>query len=150
MYAIRSYYGHLDHAAGMAGLIKAVLALKNKKIPPNIHFNMPNRKINFEESPVYINDRLKEWETNGFPRKCGISSFGLSGTNVHVVLEEAPAIADEEGVKQASSWQVLTFSAKEKNALRKSLSDFYEYVENAGRITSYNVCYTKLLRGCGC
>lgn len=88
--SVKSSIGHLDHAAGIAGLIKAVLALKYKKLPPSLHFTRPNSKIDFSDSPVFVNDILREWECEGSPRRCGVSSFGLSGTNSHVILEEAP------------------------------------------------------------
>jgi polyketide synthase PksN len=86
--SVKTNVGHLDHAAGIVAVIKAVLAIRNCQIPPSLHFIKPNRKINFPESPVYVNDRLTSWPDQGFPRRCGVSSFGLSGTNCHLVLEE--------------------------------------------------------------
>lgn len=88
--SVKTNVGHLDEAAGIAGLIKTVLALKHKSIPPSLHFQQPNPNIDFANSPFYVNTALTEWKTNGTPRRAGVSSFGMGGTNCHVVLEEAP------------------------------------------------------------
>ena len=90
--SVKTNLGHLDSAAGLAGIIKSVLALKHKQIPPSIHFSKPNRNIDFENSPVFVNNELVEWEGGMTPRRCGVSAFGLSGTNCHIVLEEAPSV----------------------------------------------------------
>ncbi|MEM8664746.1 MAG: type I polyketide synthase, partial [Pseudomonadota bacterium] len=82
--------GHLESAAGVTGLIKAVLALKHRQIPANIHYQTPNPDIDFEASPFRVVERLTPWERRGHPRRAGVNSFGIGGTNVHVVLEEAP------------------------------------------------------------
>ena len=81
--------GHLSSAAGVAGLIKTVLALEHKLLPPSLHFTRPNPQIDFANSPFYVNTKLSEWKTNGHPRRAGVSSFGIGGTNAHVILEEA-------------------------------------------------------------
>nr|WP_279379100.1 ketoacyl-synthetase C-terminal extension domain-containing protein [Acetivibrio straminisolvens] len=94
--ALKTNIGHLDNAAGIASMVRAVLALGKKEIPPILHFEKPNRNINFEDSPLYINKVLLPWNTAGFPRRCGVSAFGLSGTNCHVVLEEPPANAEKD------------------------------------------------------
>jgi acyl transferase domain-containing protein/acyl carrier protein len=107
--------GHLDSAAGIAGFIKAVLALGHQEIPPSLHFKKPNRKIDFEDSPVYVNDQPTPWEAVGFPRRCGVSAFGLSGTNCHIVLEEAPVLPGQGGDEPRR--QVLALSAKSENSL---------------------------------
>lgn len=84
---VKTNMGHLDYASGIAGLIKTLLVLQKRSIPSNLHFHLPNRKIAFAESPVYVNDRLLPWEEET-AMICGVSSFGLSGTNCHVVVEE--------------------------------------------------------------
>lgn len=89
--SLKTNIGHLDHAAGIAGLLKAILSLVHKQLPPTLHYRTPNRNIPFVDSPVYVNDELTPWETDGEARRCGVSAFGMSGTNCHVVLEEAPA-----------------------------------------------------------
>ncbi|MGL5078155.1 MAG: beta-ketoacyl synthase N-terminal-like domain-containing protein, partial [Waterburya sp.] len=74
--SVKTNIGHLDAAAGITGLIKTVLALKHQQIPPSLHFQQPNPKINFANSPFYVNTELKEWKTPGYPRRAGVSSFG--------------------------------------------------------------------------
>ncbi|MDP4183345.1 MAG: beta-ketoacyl synthase N-terminal-like domain-containing protein, partial [Bacillota bacterium] len=89
--SVKTNVGHLDSAAGVTGLIKTVLALKNKIIPPSLNFERPNPKIDFHNSPFYVNTNIKEWKSSsGEPLRAGISSFGIGGTNAHVVLEEGP------------------------------------------------------------
>lgn len=112
--SVKSNIGHLDASAGLAGLLKAVLALQKGKIPPTINFERPNKMIAFHKSPVYVNTKLREWETDGFPRRCGVSSFGFSGTNCHVILEEAPhmeAGKDKKDNKEGD-FRILTFQQK--------------------------------------
>jgi len=94
--SVKTNIGHLDTAAGIAGLIKAVLALKYRLIPPSLHFNNPNPKLDIENSPFYINTELKEWKRNSYPLRAGVCSFGIGGTNAHMVLEEWPR---EEGAR---------------------------------------------------
>ena len=87
--SIKSNIGHLDNAAGVTGVIKGILSLKHRTLFPSLHFDTPNPFIDFANSAAYVNSGLQPWETGGdFPRRCGISSFGLSGTNAHLILEE--------------------------------------------------------------
>jgi phthiocerol/phenolphthiocerol synthesis type-I polyketide synthase E len=89
--AVKSNVGHLDTAAGVAGLIKTVLALERRQIPPTLHFTAPNPEIDLAATAFRINGALLPWDTDRLPRRAGVSSFGIGGTNAHVVLEEAPA-----------------------------------------------------------
>src|SRR6185436_1992558 len=89
--SVKTNIGHLDSAAGIAGLIKVVEALKHEKIPPTLHVSVPNRKIDFADSPFQLNSEPVEWRAGAVPRRAGVSSFGVGGTNAHVVVEEAPA-----------------------------------------------------------
>ena len=105
---VKSNVGHLYSAAGAAGFIKTVLALKHRLIPPTLHFNSPNPQIDLKNSPFYINTSLKEWENNGVPLRAGVSSFGIGGTNAHIILEEAPKTEDrrqttEDGLQMAGT-----------------------------------------------
>lgn len=104
--------GHLDNIAGMGSLIKVLLMIQHKEIPPIINFKSPNSKINFINSPVYINDKVSKWESEFDVLRCGVSSFGLSGTNCHVVLEE---YVDEfiPRIKDDSKKYIFTLSARE-------------------------------------
>ncbi|MDN3492159.1 polyketide synthase [Winogradskyella bathintestinalis] len=112
--SIKSNMGHLTAAAGVAGLIKTVLALKHRQIPPTLGFEKPNPAIDFENSPFYVNNTLIPWDSEG-TRKAGVSSFGIGGTNVHIVVEEYVA---EQKVSDASRpVQLLPWSAKTPNSL---------------------------------
>lgn len=137
--SIKSNLGHLDNAAGMAGLLQAVMALKNKKIPPVFHFNLPNSRISFTESPVYVNKELSDWVTEGHPRRCGISSFGFSGTNCHVILEEAPEkiINNDE-----NNINIFTVSAKSDMAFRKLLVEYSILFTEQEKVNVSDLCFT--------
>ena len=137
--SVKSNVGHLDCAAGMAGLLKATLMLVNKKMPPIVHFRQPNRKVDFIDSPVYIQDRLSPWNKGDTPRRCGISSFGLSGTNAHVILEEAPAPNAKKSKKQL---QILVLSARTKNALENMLASYKDFARYNPECNLDNFCFT--------
>jgi acyl transferase domain-containing protein/NAD(P)-dependent dehydrogenase (short-subunit alcohol dehydrogenase family)/acyl carrier protein len=107
--SVKSNMGHLDSAAGVAGFIKAVLAVKHRQIPPTLHFTAPNPKINFQDGPFYVNNELKEWKNSHGPLRAGVSSFGIGGTNAHVILEEAP---DRMPSQQTNKPLLLVVSAK--------------------------------------
>ncbi|HWN42411.1 MAG TPA: amino acid adenylation domain-containing protein [Thermoanaerobaculia bacterium] len=115
--AVKTNIGHLDAAAGIAGLIKTIMALRHKQIPPSLHFERPNPEIQLEESPFYISTRLASWDTGGRPRRAGVSSFGIGGTNAHAVLEEAPPVGPPA---HSRPWQLLVLSAKTPSALEMS------------------------------
>ena len=138
---VKTNAGHLYEAAGIAGFIKAVLALKHKFIPPMIHFNHPNNLISFEDSPVYINDKLKTWDTENIPRRCGVSSFGFSGTNCHIVLEEAPGIKEDESDKSDGPW-VFTLSAIDEKAFERLLCRYGKFLAKNKNIKLRDLCYT--------
>ena len=114
--SVKSNFGHLDVAAGVAGLIKTALTLEHREIPPSLLFEEPNPRIDFAAAPVYVNAALSPWPGgpgNG-PRRAGVNSFGLGGTNAHVVLEEAPAPAPAVRTRPV---QLLTLSARTPDAL---------------------------------
>ncbi len=123
--SVKPNIGHLDVAAGIAGLIKVALALKNNKIPPSIYFREPNPELKLKSSPFYVNDRLTEWTGNGKPRFAGISAFGMGGTNAHAVLSEAPHYDTYISARPCS---ILLLSAKTESGLEKAtrnLSSFF-------------------------
>ncbi|WP_397543996.1 SDR family NAD(P)-dependent oxidoreductase [Roseovarius salis] len=113
--SVKTNIGHLDTAAGVASLIKASLSLYHRQIPPSLGFERPNPAIDFETSPFRVNDRLSEWPAGETPRRAGVNSLGVGGTNAHAVLEEAPARRDSE----EADWpfHVLCLSAHGKAAL---------------------------------
>ncbi|HEV3051014.1 MAG TPA: type I polyketide synthase, partial [Longimicrobium sp.] len=112
--SVKTNIGHLDSAAGVAGLIKAALTLRNGEIPPSLHFQAPNPAIDFAGSPFYVNATLSLWPRGDTPRRAGVSSFGIGGTNAHVTLEEAPVPVSPPASR---AWQLLVLSARTANAL---------------------------------
>ncbi|MHB8519307.1 MAG: hybrid non-ribosomal peptide synthetase/type I polyketide synthase [Limisphaerales bacterium] len=124
--SVKTNIGHLDAAAGVAGLIKTVLALQHQLLPPSLHFEKPNPKIDFADSPFYVNARPTEWKAGSTPRRAGVSSFGIGGTNAHVVLEEAPAAGPSGGSRPA---QLLVLSAKTGPALDRATANLAAHLE---------------------
>ncbi len=113
--SVKTNIGHLDTAAGVASLIKAALAVHHGQMPPSLGYEAPNPAIDFDSSPFRVNDRLTDWPKADHPRRAGVNSLGVGGTNAFVVLEEPPAPAPSE----ESDWpfQLLTLSGRSKNAL---------------------------------
>ena len=140
--------GHLEGAAGIAGLMKVVLQLQYQKIVPSLHFNQPNPYINWEQLPVQVATKLTSWPTNGKSRIAGVSSFGFSGTNAHAVLEEAPAefrIKNSElRIQDITERPVhlLTLSGKTEKALEDLVIIYQNYLETNPELTLADVCYT--------
>ena len=122
--SVKTNIGHLDAGAGMAGIIKTVLALEHEQIPPSLHFERPNPEIDFENSPFYVNTRLSDWRSGDRPRRAGVSSFGLGGTNAHIVLEEAPRIEPSE---ESRRYQILPISTKSEPSLERATSNLAEH-----------------------
>jgi acyl transferase domain-containing protein/acyl carrier protein len=124
--SVKTNIGHLDTAAGVAGLIKAALCLKFKRIPATLHFKEFNPEADFDGGPFYINNGLKEWERKGdSPLRAGVSSFGIGGTNAHVVLEEAPD-GEESGPERP--YKIMVVSAKTEKSLHRYLCDLRAYL----------------------
>lgn len=137
--SVKTNVGHLDAAAGIAGLIKTVLALHHKKIPPSINFTEPNPQIDFENSPFVVNTELTDWTRNGTPRRAGVSSFGFGGTNVHMVLEEAPT---PELTEAAARPQLLSLSAKTATALDTASDRLVRHLKSSPNLNLADVAYT--------
>ncbi len=133
--SVKTNIGHTDACSGLAGLVKAVLSLKYQYLLPSLHFERPNSIIPFMESAVYVNDRLQKWKCKS-KRTCGVSSFGFSGTNCHVVLQEAP-IQEKKINKQV---QLFCLSAKTRPALL-NLAKKYSVYDYKG-CTLEEICYT--------
>jgi amino acid adenylation domain-containing protein len=119
--SVKSNIGHTGSAAGIAGLLKTVLALEHREIPPSLHFETPNPRLQLEGSPFRVATALAPWPAgpadpggNATPRRAGVSSFGLGGTNAHAVLEEAP---DRAPSGPARPWHLLALSARTATAL---------------------------------
>ncbi|MGD9108806.1 MAG: type I polyketide synthase [Gammaproteobacteria bacterium] len=132
--SVKSNIGHTDSAAGVAGFIKTVLALKHRKLPPNINFIKPNANIDFERTPFFVNTELKSWQSEGFLR-AGVSSFGFGGTNAHLILQEAPMINKSSRSRKT---QIILLSAKTQKALdqmTKNLGDYFVQKTKQGDYT---------------
>ena len=147
--SVKTNVGHLDEAAGIAGLIKTVLALQHKSIPPSLHFRQPNPNIDFANSPFYVNTALTEWKTNGTPRRAGVSSFGMGGTNCHIVLEEAPQNFKIDSSSEAPTgcWRdrplhILTLSAKTDKALEELAQRYVTYLQSGTKAELADICFT--------
>jgi len=137
--SLKSNMGHLDAAAGISGLIKTVCILKQGLIPPSLHFQTPNPEIDFANSPFFVNTQLREWKTNGKPRLAGVSSFGIGGTNAHVVLEEAPAA---QMLTSSDTQQLLLLSTKTETALDRASSNLGNHLKQNPDIHLPDVAYT--------
>ncbi|RKZ90554.1 MAG: hypothetical protein DRR19_09725, partial [Candidatus Parabeggiatoa sp. nov. 1] len=137
--SVKTNLGHAAAAAGVMGLIKTVLTLKHRLLPPSLHFEQPNPQIDFANSPFYVNSTLSEWKTNGMPRRAGVSSFGFGGTNAHVILEEAPT---PETSGKSRPWQLLVISAKTSSALETATANLATYLERHPDINLADVAYT--------
>lgn len=140
--SVKSNIGHLEAAAGVTGLIKATLALKNQLIPPTLHYETPNPKCDFADSPFFINREPLSWKKNGMPRRAGVSSFGVGGTNAHVVLEEAPARASEDMSKGGWKDHLLVFSAKTESALDSMTQNLAAHLEKNDHLNLSDVAFS--------
>ncbi len=136
--SVKTNIGHLNEAAGVAGVIKTVLALKHRQIPPSLNFSEPNPAMEIENSPFYVTDKLTDWQASG-PLRAGVSSFGIGGTNVHVILEEAP----KTGKRSAKEGHyVLMTSAKTKSALKRNQKQLVEFLAENPDQNIEDVAYT--------
>jgi amino acid adenylation domain-containing protein len=138
--SIKSNMGHLTAAAGVAGLIKATLALNHKKIPASTGYKTPNPHIDFANSPFYVNSTLADWSSNGL-RRAGVSSFGIGGTNVHVILEEHPEENVPEQISEPS-FQLVTWSAKSEKSLSAYAENLAAYIAQYPEINVSDIAYT--------
>lgn len=137
--SVKTNVGHLDAAAGVAGLIKTVLSLKHRTVPPSLHFEQPNPQIDFDNSPFYVNTRCKDWPSGPLPRRAGVSSFGIGGTNVHVIVEEAPAVKPSVSSRD---WQLLTISARSSVALEQAVTNLQRHLAAHPQLALTDVAYT--------
>lgn len=137
--SVKSNIGHLDAGAGVAGLIKLALALHHKQLPPSLNCDQPNPAINFPATPFYVNTRLQDWAITEHPRRGGISSFAVGGTNVHMVLEEAPSVARRKTEPQP---QLLVLSAKTETALAAQAQQLADYLQANPSAELADIAYT--------
>ena len=136
--SVKTNFGHLDAAAGIAGLIKTVLSLKNKKIPPIINYSEPNPEIDFENSPFFVAEKLLDWKSSG-PRRSGVMSTGMGGTNAFLILEEAPLT---KGNVQSDLPNLVILSAKNESVLDQSTIKLKEFFEKNDNLEIRDTAYT--------
>ncbi len=128
---VKTNIGHGGAVAGSSGLLKAVLSLRKGELFPSLHYSAPNPFINFDDSAVYVNDRLQPWKRKDGPRRCGVSSFGFAGNNVHVVLEEAPARPARPWSESSTASRLATLSSKRPDGVRDNMRALAEFLRNA-------------------
>jgi acyl transferase domain-containing protein len=137
--SVKTNVGHLDAAAGVAGLIKTVLALQHGLIPVSLHFERPNPQIDFANNPFFVSTALSEWRAGTAPRRAGVSSFGMGGTNAHVILEEALPVA---APAPSRPWQLLVLSAKTAPALDAATANLAEHLRRHPDLSLADVAFT--------
>jgi natural product biosynthesis luciferase-like monooxygenase protein len=136
---VKTNVGHLGAVAGVAGLIKTVLALQHGELPPSLHYTTPNPAIDFAQSPFYVNTELRAWERGAAPRRAGVSSFGVGGTNAHVIVEEAPPQPPSDAGRP---YQLLLLSAKSLTALNNATENLASYLQEQPQVNLADVAYT--------
>lgn len=137
--SVKGNIGHLDAASGIAGLIKTIRALQERKLPATLNFDAPNPQLGLEDSPFQVVNELRDWEGGEQPRRAAVSSFGLGGTNAHVVLEEAPAAVTTAPGKQR---QLLVLSARTAAALERSRQALADYLQRQPQLDIADVAWT--------
>lgn len=137
--SVKTNIGHLDTAAGVASLIKATLALEHKQIPPSLNFEAPNPRIDFASSPFTVAAQLSDWQANGTPRRAGVNSLGVGGTNAFVVLEEAPA---RPASPIDDSTQLLVLSARNRKALEDNTKRLATWLKHNPKTPLADVAYS--------
>ncbi|GAA2777041.1 type I polyketide synthase [Saccharopolyspora taberi] len=136
--SVKTNIGHTDAAAGIAGFIKAALALKHRVLPPSLHFEKPNPHIDFDSSPFRVVAQRQDWDSEG-PRRAGVSSFGIGGTNAHVVLEEAP---QPDSAPAGGEFHLLPISARTPTALDAITSRLAEHLRATPELPIADVAWT--------
>ncbi|MFS1513885.1 HAD-IIIC family phosphatase [Chengkuizengella sp. SCS-71B] len=143
--AVKTNIGHLDNAAGIAGLLKTVLTLQHALIPPLLHFQESNSQIDFISSPVFINKAPRKWDKMEYPRRAGVSSFGMSGTNCHVILEEAQLHSKDNVMDEQTDFSdlnIFTISAKSKTSLERLIDQYKKFFNKQKHVNVNDLCYT--------
>ncbi|MGD0283946.1 MAG: beta-ketoacyl synthase N-terminal-like domain-containing protein, partial [Dissulfurispiraceae bacterium] len=139
--SVKTNIGHLEAAAGIAGLIKIVLSMQHKLIPPHLHFRNPNPNIPWEQLPVEVPVSAMGWTSTGGSRIAGVSSFGFSGTNAHIVMEEAPERETPYPGNKLSQY-VLTLSARTEDALVRLAEKYEVYIASHPDLAIGDICFT--------
>ena len=141
---MKTNVGHLEAASGMAGLIKALLALRYAQLPPTLHFDQPNRHLRLEQSAFYVNDRLRRWPqpAGGQPRRAAVSALGFGGTNVHLLLTQPPTTPNTPAQAQTSPFHLLALSAESPAALAELVASYRDYLNSDTSTALADLCFT--------
>src|SRR5262249_39065290 len=139
--SVKSNIGHLESAAGMAGLIKAILCLKHAAIPATLHYTSPNPELHLDRGPFVVRSEYGPWEWDGI-RRAGVSSFGVGGTNAHVILEEAPATQAPRTSDTDPREQVLLLSARSAEGLEELRSAIATELSGPDELNLPDVAFT--------
>ena len=137
--SVKTNVGHLQITSGVAGFIKTVLSLYHKQLPPSLHFDTPNPHIDWANSPFYVNTALQDWHSPHYPRRAGVNSLGIGGTNAHVVLEEAPEINSKFSERPV---QLLALSARSEQALRELIHKYEQFLTTHPHVSLADLCFT--------
>nr|AEU11005.1 NpnA [Nostoc sp. 152] len=139
--SVKTNIGHLEAAAGIAGIIKVVLQMQHQEIAPHLHFQDPSPHINWENLPLIVPTQKTNWQTAEKPLLAGVSSFGFSGTNAHVVLEQPPTI-EPITPEVERPLHLLTLSAKTQSALEQLAFGYQNYIQTHSDVAIADICYT--------
>lgn len=137
--SVKANVGHLNTAAGVAGLIKTALALEHGVVPGTVNFEQPNPRLELENTPFCISARATDWQRGDTPRRAGVSSFGIGGTNAHIVLEEAPLSSAAPSPRQS---QLIVGSARTASALHRVRQQLADAVDTAAEVELPDIAYT--------
>jgi len=137
--SIKTNLGHLDAAAGVTGFIKAAMSLKHRELVPSLHFSEPNPELHLEQTPFKVNETLKPWAETEIPRRACVSSFGIGGTNAHIVLQEAPKLPESGAARPL---QIVTLSARTASALDRATQNLAEALEAVPQKQFEDAAYT--------
>ncbi|QRN99308.1 amino acid adenylation domain-containing protein [Archangium violaceum] len=139
--SVKPNIGHLDTAAGVAGLMKVALALHHEEIPPTLHFERPNPQLELERGPFFVNTSLRPWKRNARPRRAGVTSLGIGGTNAHAILEEAPLLPPSKPSSRPQ--QLVLLSARSASALEAATQELASHVEAHPELKLADVAFTR-------
>lgn len=137
--SVKTNVGHLDAAAGVTGLIKTSLSIYHNRLVPSLNYNRPNPKMDFIDSPFEVNTECESWPETGYSRRAAVSSFGIGGTNAHVILEQAP---EPEASSDSRPWQLISLSARSRQAVLQATHNLTKFLEQNRDANLADVAYT--------
>lgn len=140
--SVKANIGHLDTAAGVAGFIKAIMALKAEEIPPTTNFTADNPQIDFANSPFFVNAGLKPWPATSEPKRAAVSSLGVGGTNAHIILEETLDEFSQAKSQQEQRHELLAFSGNTPEALERNINQLVDFLHENPETSFEDLAYT--------